>query len=422
MKSCPVCQRSFPDDAGFCPADGTPLASASMAPVAPSADDPRLGTRLCGRYEIRRVVADGGMGRVYEGIDKQTDSRVAVKVLHDDVSKDDVALERFKREYEISALLPHEHIVKVLDFQRDLVSSTWLLAMEFLDGEELRYVLKREKVLPPERLVRMIAQVAIGLDEAHARSFIHRDLKPDNVFLCGTREGDNVKLLDFGSVKDQSGNRKKLTVLGTTIGSPYYMSPEQAQGLDTIDARADVFALAAVIYECVTGEVPFTGNNGPSILLAIMTKDPVPPSVKAAGAKYPVPPGLDDVLEAALAKNLSIRTKSVGALADEVGHAYGLAGDHLLWATTPQQELARQIAASLSRIMAPRVVPLGVAEDPFTTPPVPTTLPMGHGQPSYDTDAPAGMPAGKPGWLLPLVVGLLALLVGGAVTLVVMMH
>ena len=202
MKSCPTCQRVFPNDAGFCPADGTPLAAASMAPAAPSADDARIGTRLCGRYELRRVVADGGMGRVYEGIDKQTDTRIAVKVLHDDVAKDEVALERFKREYEINASLPHEHIVKVLDFQRDTVSQAWLLVMEFLDGEELRYVLKREKVLPPERLVRMLSQVAIGLDEAHARGFIHRDLKPDNLFLCGTREGDVVKLLDFGTVKD----------------------------------------------------------------------------------------------------------------------------------------------------------------------------------------------------------------------------
>ena len=431
MKSCPVCQRSFPNDAGFCPADGTALTAASMAPVAPSADDPRLGTRLGGRYEIRRVVADGGMGRVYEGIDKQTDSRVAVKLLHEDVSRDEIALERFKREYEISALLPHEHIVQVLDFQRDIVSSTWLLAMEFLDGEELRYVLKREKVLPPERIVRMLSQVAIGLDEAHNRNFIHRDLKPDNLFLCGTREGDNVKLLDFGSVKDQSGgNRKKLTVLGTTIGSPYYMSPEQAQGLESIDARADVFALAAVIYECVTGEVPFTGNNGPSILLAIMTKDPVPPSVKAAGAKYPVPPGLDDVLESALAKNASIRTKTVGEFADAVGRAYGLTGDHRLWATTPQQELARQIVQSLARIMAPKVVPFDVAADPFAAPPVPSTLPMGHGGAevrqgfgdAVEDLAAAGVPAAKPGWLLPVVVGLLALVVGGAVTLVVMMH
>ena len=439
MKSCPVCQRTFPNDAGFCPEDGTPLTAASLAPVAPSADDARIGARLCGRYEIRRVVADGGMGRVYEGIDKQTDSRIALKVLHDDVARDEVALERFKREYEISALLPHEHIVNVLDFQRDTVSKTWLLVMEFLDGEELRFVLKREKVLPPERLMRMLSQVAIGLDEAHARNFIHRDLKPDNLFLCGTREGDIVKLLDFGSVKDQSGNRKKLTVLGTTIGSPYYMAPEQAQGLDTIDARADVFALAALAYECITGEVPFGGNNGPSILLAIMTKDPEPPSAKAQGAKYPIPPALDDVIEQALAKNPAIRTKSVGQLAEAVGHAYGLEGDHRQWATTPQQELARRIAEARPRTMAPRVAPLAVAADPFAAPAgVGPTMPMAAVPPApvrqqmdqafaavREEDLSGGVPgvpAGKPAWVLPLAVGVLALVVGGAITLVVMMR
>ena len=427
MKSCPICKRVFPNDAGFCPADGTALTTASLAPVAPSADDPRIGARMCDRYEIRRVVADGGMGRVYEGIDKRTDSRIALKVLHEDVARDEVALERFKREYEISALLPHEHIVQVLDFQRDPSQGTWLLVMEFLDGEELRYVLKRERVLAPARLIRMLSQVAIGLDQAHARSFIHRDLKPDNLFLCGTREGDAVKVLDFGSVKDRSGSRKKLTVLGTTIGSPYYMSPEQAQGLDTIDARADVFALAAVTYECVTGEVPFAGNNGPSILLAIMTKDPVPPTAKAAGGRYPVPPALDEVLEAGLAKNHTIRTRSVGALADAVGRAYGLAGDHLQWATLPQQEIARRIAEAMPRTMIAPVAPLAIASDPFAAAPRP---PWGA-TPSRDGDglaltmpesdlAPQGLPGEKPAWLLPVLVGLLALVLGGAVTLAVM--
>src|SRR5688572_17732349 len=337
--------RVFPDDAGFCPADGSALQFASMVPVANSGgDDKRLGTKLCGRYEIRRVVADGGMGRVYEGIDKQTNTRIAVKVLHDDVAKDEVQLERFKREYEISSALPHDHIVKVMDFQRDPETKVWLLVMEFLDGEELRFVLKREKMIPPERIVRMLAQTAIGLDEAHSRQVVHRDLKPDNLFLCGTREGDVVKILDFGSVKDKNKDAKKLTVLGTTIGSPYYMAPEQAQGLDTLDARADVFALGAITYECMTGTVPFTGNNGPSILLAILTKDPDPPSTKSAGAKHPIPAAIDDVMEVALAKNPNIRTKSVGELATAMGNAYGLAGDHKIWAKTPQADLAQQIA------------------------------------------------------------------------------
>ena len=439
MKSCPTCQRVFPNDAGFCPADGTPLAAASMAPAAPSADDVRIGTRLCGRYELRRVVADGGMGRVYEGIDKETDSRVAVKMLHQDVARDEVALERFKREYEINASLPHEHIVKVLAFDRDPVSQSWILVMEFLDGEELRYVLKREKMLPPERLVRMLSQVAIGLDEAHARGVIHRDLKPDNLFLCGTREGDAVKLLDFGSVKDtSSNNRKKLTVLGTTIGSPYYMAPEQAQGLESIDSRADVFALAAVVYECITGEVPFGGTNGPSILLAILTKDPDPPTTKVASPKYPIAPAMDEVLEVALTKNPAIRTKSVGELADLVGAAYGLTGNHLQWALVPQQELAAQIAEAMPRVMAAKVAPLGVAADPFGAPNVAGDPFAQHKRwPSSDAGAtdpasrglasaresdlmPEGVPGGKPGWLLPLIVGVLALLVGGAVTLFVL--
>jgi serine/threonine-protein kinase len=441
MKSCPQCQRSFPNDAGFCPADGTPLTAASMAPVAPSAEDPRIGVRLCGRYEIRRVVADGGMGRVYEGIDKQNDLRIAVKVLHEDVAKDEVSLERFKREYEISSLLPHEHIVQVRDFQRDLVTSTWLLVMEFLDGEELRFVLKREKVLPPERVVRMLSQVAIGLDEAHGRGLIHRDLKPDNLFLCGTREGDVVKILDFGSAKDTASNKKKLTQLGTTIGSPYYMAPEQAQGLPTIDSRADVFALAAVTYECITGQVPFSGTNGPTILLAILTKEPAPATEKAAGGKYPVPPAIDEVLEVGLVKNPKIRTQSVGALADAVGRAYGLVGDHRQWAVTPQQELARQIAEALPRAMAAKVAPLGVAADPFAVAADPFAGPPPGGVPvpgAYPGQArqgmdeafgaireadmvPLGVPTNSRGWLLPVVVGLLALFVGGAVTLVVMM-
>ena len=455
MKICPTCQRTFPNDAGFCPADGTALTAASMAPVAPNADDARIGARICGRYEIRRVVADGGMGRVYEGIDKETDSRVALKILHEDVARDEIALERFKREYEISSLLPHDHIVRVTDFQRDPVSTAWILVMEFLEGEELRYILKREKVMSPERLVRMMSQVAIGLDGAHEKNLIHRDLKPDNLFLCGTREGDIVKLLDFGSVKDQSGSRKKLTMLGTTIGSPYYMAPEQAQGLESIDRRADVFALGALAYECITGEVPFMGNNGPSILLAILTKDPMPPTQKAKGGKYPVPPKLDDVMEEALAKNPNIRTKSAGALADAIGHAYGLEGDHLLWARTPQASLAEQITSQLPRVMAP-VAALGVAADPFAVaadpftaqPPAPGgggggPAPLPYQQPAayggyaqgrqgmdqafqavreVDMDGAAGVPAGKPGWLLPVVVGLVALVVGGAITLVVMMH
>jgi serine/threonine-protein kinase len=429
MKSCPQCKRAYNDDAGFCPVDGVALLSASIVPVADS-EDKRVGTRMCDRYEIRRVVADGGMGRVYEGIDKKDNRRIAVKILHDDVAQDEVAMARFKREYEMSARLPHDYIVNVYDFQQDPATGAWLLVMEFLEGEELRVVLKKEKTVAPERLVRMLSQAAIGLDVAHQIPIVHRDLKPDNLFLCGTRDGDVTKLLDFGSVKDKQKDAKKLTVLGTTIGSPYYMAPEQAQGLDTLDARADVFALGAITYECVTGTVPFTGTNGPSILLAIMTKEPEPASVAGATQKWPPPPALDEVIEEALAKNPNIRTKTVGALADGVGKAYGLTGNHKEWALLSQADLAKRIAE------APRARAVDVAADPFAAKdPFAGSAPMtGAGAPSNAPSArgmdaafqaareaevgvAAGVPTGRPAWLMPVAVGLAALVVGGGIAI-----
>jgi serine/threonine-protein kinase len=351
MKACPVCGRLYPEDSGFCPIEGQQLVSATQAPIASSDGDPRVGQLLLTRYQVRRVVADGGMGRVYEALDMQERRNVAVKVLHPDVVSDPVSLERFKREFEVSKLLPHDHIVDVLDFQ-PTHDGSYALVMEFLYGEELRGTLKREGTMTPERVVRMVSQVAIALDAAHSRKLVHRDLKPDNLFLCQTREGDIVKILDFGSVKDKSDPSKKLTVMGTTIGSPFYMAPEQAQGLDTLDHRADVWAMAAISYECLTGSVPFKGVNGPSILLEILTKEPTLPSEVTKDESQQIPPTVDVALANAFKKNPSLRTGSLGALADALGQAYGLAGTHLEWAKTPQDQLAEQIAARLPEMMA----------------------------------------------------------------------
>ena len=216
MKACPQCGRLYPDDAGFCPVEGEKLGRATQVPVAVDASDARVGQLVCQRYQIRRVVADGGMGRVYEALDMQQGRNVAVKILHAEVASDEVAVERFKREFEVSKLLPHDHIVEVMDFQ-PTGDGTYAMVMEYLYGEELRATLKRESVISPARLVRMLSQIAVGLDPAHARQFVHRDLKPDNLFLCQTSDGDNLKILDFGSAKDKGESAKKLTVLGTTM-------------------------------------------------------------------------------------------------------------------------------------------------------------------------------------------------------------
>lgn len=364
MKACPTCSRLYPTDAAFCPVDGQALRSVTQVPVQPSNDE-RVGTMVASRYQVRRVVADGGMGRVYEALDLQEKCRVAVKMLHADVAGDPVSVERFKREFEVSKQLPHDNIIEVRDFQRE--GNTYALVMEFLDGEELRTVLQREKTITPGRVVRMVSQIAIGLDPAHAHKLVHRDLKPDNVFLCGTREGDQVKILDFGSVKDKSAGAKKLTMLGTTIGSPYYMAPEQAQGLETLDHRADVWAVAAIVYESLTGTVPFAGNNGPTILLNIMTKDPVPPSEVGKHAAIPVPPTVDAVIEEAFVKNPAGRIPSCGELANRLGKAFGLEGDFRQWAVTPQHVLDETIQRALPSLMTARVR-AEVTADPFASP------------------------------------------------------
>jgi serine/threonine protein kinase len=443
MKACRICGRLYPDDAGFCPVDGSQLTNATQVPVLADNQDARIGQLLCGRYQVRRVVADGGMGRVYEALDMQGRRNVALKVLHPDVSRDEIAVERFKREFEVSKMLPHDHIVEVLAFE-PTPDGSFVLVMEFLYGEELRATLKREGVILPGRMLRMLSQVAIGLDEAHARKFVHRDLKPDNLFLCQTSDGDIAKLLDFGSAKDKGESAKKLTVMGTTIGSPYYMAPEQAQGLDTLDQRADVWALAAITYECVVGQVPFIGNNGPSILLEILTREPKPPSEAGKGQKYPVPPTLDRVMAHALKKNAGLRIASTGALADAVGAAYGLTGNHLEWAKTSETELATRINAALPALLveqAPRVAnvadsffgesdSLDTLGDPFAgqgrapvqaaVAPTYATAPSGNALAAPDDFIP-GVPKRSNNLLLLLVVGGGALVVGIALVVAFML-
>ena len=407
MKSCPSCRRLFAADAGFCPHDGGSLLGVDEVPVPPDAADPRVGSTLCGRWHIRRIVADGGMGRVYEALDLAQPERVAIKVLHPDIARDDVAVERFRREFEVSKLVPHAHIVEVKDFC-DTGDGSSALVMEFLDGEELRTLLKRERHVSPARLVRMLAQATQGLDEAHRQKLVHRDLKPDNLFLCGTHDGDVVKVLDFGSVKDKSQAAKKLTMLGTTIGSPFYMSPEQAQGLETLDARADVWSLAAIAYECLTGTVPFVGKNGPSILLAILTEDPVPPTEKGRGGPVPIAPAVDDVIESALAKNPALRPPTAGALADAFGHAYGLEGTHLDWAWVPEGELARRIEKAMAA-MPPAQARFDASRMDAAFADAPT---------SSDERA-MGLPSATPRWVLPAVVAAVVALVVAVVATVV---
>ncbi|MCK6592188.1 MAG: serine/threonine protein kinase [Polyangiaceae bacterium] len=422
MKACSVCHRLFKDEGSFCPVHEERLRLTSQLSLPSDPDDPRIGKTVCrGRYQIWRKVADGGMGRVYQALDLQSNRGVALKILHPEVAADPVSLERFKREFGASASLPHDHIVEVLAFE-ETEDKSYALVMEYLEGEELRAVLKRDKVLPPERLIRMLSQVAMGLAAAHEREIVHRDLKPDNIFLCRTADGDHIKILDFGSIRDNSQGAKKLTMMGTTIGSPFYMSPEQAQGLAELDQRADVWSLAAIAYESLTGRIPFEGGTGPAILLAIMTGTLQPPS--EVGKAHNVPRTLDPVMDEALAKSPKNRTATIGALADRVGAAYGLMGSHNEWAKMPEKELAEQIRTSLPAALEglERAAPVDLrkmdeafkSDDAFMAGSIggPVLAPM-------PTESPIPSPAREiPKWIIPVVAGV-AVILGIAVTLLI---
>jgi serine/threonine-protein kinase len=324
----------------------------------------RIGEQL-GAYMLVAHVADGSMGSVYEAHHRETGECVAIKALHSDVARDAIAVQRFEREYETAKSLRHDHIVDVRDFGKT-ADGTQFMAMEFLEGEELSLVLAREGAMRPARAVRVVCQIALALHHAHAHGVIHRDLKPDNIFVCAGAGGDEIRILDFGSVKLETASAPKLTALGTTLGSPSYMSPEQATGKLDLDSRTDVFALAAIMYELSTGQVAFPGENVAAILANIVGEEPPPVSASSPG--YPWP--FDDVVKKGLSKDKVDRFGSTLQLAEAMLRALGLDPGVERWASTPVAEIEQALEAAPD-------VPMVESIPPFAYPSsIPVTLPM----------------------------------------------
>lgn len=329
MRRCPQCGTSYEDGIAFCEVDG----SIVLEIQPPGEEDPRLGTQV-GEYILAAKVADGGMGRVYEGRHVETKERVAVKVLHDQIAMDPVAVERLKREFETTEELEHRHIVSVIDTGQ--TNGSFYLTMEYLDGKELSKVLEERGTLPAAELVQVLIQLAVGLDYAHSFGMVHRDLKPENIFLTPQEEGGwELHLLDFGSVKLQMETGPKLTAIGTTLGSPYYMSPEQAMGMHDLDQRTDVFAVGAVAWELGTGKVAFGGKTVAEIITNIIQNE-----APSALAENPLlPPAFDEAVFEAVAKEKTTRPSSVSAFVNLLLKAYGLTGDVAFWHERPFAEL-----------------------------------------------------------------------------------
>jgi serine/threonine-protein kinase len=316
LKQCPTCGQQFEDNVKFCPDDASQLIVVGEDRMS----DPFLGVVLGTKYRIEDKIGEGGMGKIYLARHVTLKKRYAVKMLNTEFSKNQEAVERFRREATTAGELDHPNIINITDIDYTEDGHAYIV-MEFLEGRELRDDLMKSPVLPADRLVRIITQVCRALDAAHARGIVHRDLKPENIFLVDLPDQpDTVKLLDFGISKIKTGGDTNLTQTGMVIGTPHYMAPEQAKGDRDIDHRADIFAIGAMLYEACTGQVPATGDTATAILMKILLEEPPPPRQ----LNPELPPEVEAVILRAMQKDREARFQSCNELAEALQAATGI--------------------------------------------------------------------------------------------------
>jgi eukaryotic-like serine/threonine-protein kinase len=271
---------------------------------------PRAGKIVGGKYRLSRRLGEGGMGEVYEAQHTVIGRRFAIKFLHAYLAQNPETMTRFRHEAETAGGIEHENIGAALDFGT-ADDGTPYLVMEYLEGEDLARLLVRNGPLPVARAAYIIIQACRGLTAAHARGIVHRDLKPENLFICRRNDGgDLVKVVDFGIAK----LRTKVTVTqsGVTMGTPCYMSLEQAKGAKEVDERTDIYSLGVILYELLTGARPYPGENYNEVLYNLFTTEPVPLDSLRPG----VPAGLCEVVNRAMAREARNRFETAAAFAD----------------------------------------------------------------------------------------------------------
>jgi eukaryotic-like serine/threonine-protein kinase len=267
-----------------------------------------VGAVLDGSYRVEKLLGEGGMGAVYHATQLRLDKPVAVKVMARELSAAAEAFARFRREALVTSNLGHPNIVQVFDFSIAPSGEPYLV-MEFLDGEDLDRRLRRERRLSPAVALHIIKQVGAALMATHGKGIVHRDLKPANIYLLeAAGAGDFVKVLDFGISKVRSATTK-LTRTSSIMGTPGYMSPEQASGkVEDIDECTDQWALACITWECLAGEPPFQGESPLATLFQVVNQQPPPLLSKVPG----LPARIEEVLLRALAKRKDDRFANVG--------------------------------------------------------------------------------------------------------------
>jgi serine/threonine-protein kinase len=272
------------------------------------ANESLVGKIIDGRYEVMKAIGKGGMGVVYKCIHKGLNKEVAMKVLLTNVSGNTEVIERFRNEAKAASSVRNKHIIDITDIGRLDDGSTYFI-MEYLEGIPLAKLVEGDKPVPVPRLLNIAQQIAEGLSAAHAKDVVHRDLKPGNIHLIepGT-EKESVKILDFGIAKLLNSEKPELTLAGAVLGTPSYMSPEQARG-EAVDHRADIYSLGVILYRMASGKLPFKGD-----FLEVMQKhksEPPKPIRQIIPPPQEVPPLLDEIILRCLAKRPEDRYQSM---------------------------------------------------------------------------------------------------------------
>jgi serine/threonine protein kinase len=284
---CVHCREQHPRAWTHCPNSGKALHT----------QDRWLGATIASRYRVESIIGRGGMGVVYSAR-RDTGERVAIKCLHPEIAENSEAIRRFQREARTAGATQHTNVVSVLD--AGVQGGAPYIVMEYLEGEPLSKRLVRTRALSPHVACQLMHQVLLGLGAVHRAGIIHRDLKPANVFLSSTLRGEvRAKVLDFGVSmwSDADVSETKLTRTGVLMGTPSYMSPEQARGNPRFDHRADLYSVAAMLYECIAGQLPHVRSNYHALLLAIVEGKPAPLESTVAI----LPKGLSEVVHRGLA-------------------------------------------------------------------------------------------------------------------------
>jgi serine/threonine-protein kinase len=419
LTRCQHCGAQNADDARFCGACGQATAAtqpSSAGGAAASAPAPDLvGREIGGRFRILAKLGEGGMGAVYRGEQMSLKRRVAIKLLHPDLSKDPALVRRFNAEAELVAKLSHPNTVNIYDFGQDR-DGLLFIAMEYLEGRSLRQAVSAEGPLPVRRALHIVGQVAASIADAHHHGIVHRDLKPDNVMLTERgRDRDVVRVLDFGIAKlrdeqNKAQTQNPMTRQGDLVGTPQYMAPEQIRG-EPVDGRTDVYALGTILYEMVTGRLPFEGPSLMAILSRHLLDTPEAPTVRRPDLG--LPPAIDVLVMQMLAKDPAHRIASMDAVGERIAQLAASLGGAPVHAPTPP-------GARLSRPPGvPITLPPGqMYATPMTPPPHAVLPPQPYTTPQPYPTPPAPAPA-KQGSLLWLWVLLALVAAAGAVGAVI---